>query len=240
MKSRRHAGRPVSRALLPVLASCACVVSCSTTPVTPTARSCTGTEAEFVARHLTAARTVVREGDLSLTPGPGDSLRVVDDAFRLSGLCLDRVSGHMWPLVRLDDNSFLVWKEEAGFEPLPGRQPDSGFMGIGPRDDVRSSWGMGEYLGAAFVDASRSASGVHSHYLGVWGGPERSLVASFLRAQDGSFSKPHVLISVETPARSVSYFPSPDTPSGRISLTVEVDGGLLLYALSWSHPQAFR
>lgn len=176
---------------------------------------------------------------MSLTPRPGDNLKVVD-VFRLSGICLDRVSGHMWPMIFLDGNTALAWKEATGFEYLPGPPPASGSMGIGPRDDARSSWGMGEYRGSAYVSSLRSTPGMYYYYLGVWRGSEISLVAGFFRAPDGSFSAPHVLVSTKSPVRSVSYFPSPDTPAGRVNLTVEADDGLLMYALSWNHPQLFR
>lgn len=70
--------------------------------------------------------------------------------------------------------------------------------------------------------------------VGVWQAGETWLVAAFIRQPQG-FSVPVKLLRSRRPIRSVSYFPSPDTNTGRLGLVAETGRGIALASLDWDH-----
>ena len=75
--------------------------------------------------------------------------------------------------------------------------------------------------------------------VGVWQAGETWLVAAFIRQQQG-YSAPVELLRSRKPIRSVSYFPSPDTNTGRLGLVVDSGKTIALVSLDWDHDAMTR
>ena len=69
----------------------------------------------------------------------------------------------------------------------------------------------------------------------MWQAGETWLVAAFIRQQGGRNSAPVELLRSRKPIRSVSYFPSPDTNTGRLGLVVDDGKTIALVSLDWDH-----
>nr|WP_315254756.1 hypothetical protein [uncultured Duganella sp.] len=70
--------------------------------------------------------------------------------------------------------------------------------------------------------------------VGVWKTGAGYLVAAYVR-QAAGFSAPVPLLRSTQPIKSVTYFPSPDAPGGKLSVLTRVDGAITLVSLSWYH-----
>jgi len=87
---------------------------------------------------------------------------------------------------------------------------------------------------------------VNSHpaggdFVGVWRVGKKWLIRSFTQREDRSFAKLRPVLSSRLPVRSITYFSSPDTPSGRLEMVQEQrDGRARSLAFHWSHGLAFK
>lgn len=90
------------------------------------------------------------------------------------------------------------------------------------------------FIMAANVDFSSKPDDAPLLRVGVWQTGGTWLVAAFIR-QAGGFSVPVELLRSSQPIRSVSYFPSPDTNTGRLGLVAETGQGIALVSLDWDH-----
>lgn len=75
--------------------------------------------------------------------------------------------------------------------------------------------------------------------VGVWQAGGTWLVAAFIR-RSGGYSEPIELLRSRQPIRSVSYFPSPDTNTGRLGLVADTGHGIALLSLDWDHSALSR
>jgi hypothetical protein len=166
---------------------------------------------------------------------------VVRDVRNLAGACRDYVVGFELSLVLLGNGRQVVLEEGGGISPVH-EAPSSGRFFVLKPGEKHPAWDKGEFVMATRVDTRRSSDGaVTDSFIGVWKGRRgASTVGVFRREPDGSFSAPSVLLTSSLPIRSVSYFPSPDTPSGRVGVTQEAREGLRLVNASWSHPDLMK
>ena len=95
------------------------------------------------------------------------------------------------------------------------------------------------FIMAANVDFSSKLDDAPLIRVGVWQTGETWLVAVFIRQQQG-YSVPVELLRSRQPIRSVSYFPSPDTNTGRLGLVVDSGKTIALVSLDWDHDAMTR
>lgn len=87
------------------------------------------------------------------------------------------------------------------------------------------------------VGFRRDEGVLKTDYVGLWRDDRRSAVRAFSSLPDGGFTAPVPVLTSSLPLRSVTYFPAPDTPSGRLGLVQEGPRGeTRLISLDWSHP----
>jgi len=98
------------------------------------------------------------------------------------------------------------------------------------------------------VDGSRLLSSVRVNsrkvggdFVGVWRVGNEWLVRSFSQREDRGFTTPRPVLTSRLPVRSLTYFPSPDSPSGRLELVQQQrDGRARSISFSWWHALAFK
>jgi hypothetical protein len=105
-----------------------------------------------------------------------------------------------------------------------------------PHPDVRD----GQFVMAFQVNFRRDAAGLTTDYVGLWRTGARSVVQAFSKLPDGRFTEPRPVLTSRLPLRSVTYFPAPDSRSGRLGLVQDGPAGeTRLISLDWSHPNMF-
>lgn len=89
---------------------------------------------------------------------------------------------------------------------------------------------------AQFVMASNveQANVTRSLNVGLWKTADGYLIAAYI-LQEGAFSTPVELLRSKHRIKSVTYFPSPDSPSGKLGLLVDAAGDIALASLNWDH-----
>jgi len=98
----------------------------------------------------------------------------------------------------------------------------------------------GRFVMATKVQAVRISDDLYFDYLGLWSSSGTSVVASFRTSEKGGATMPRVLFRSSAPIKSISFFPSPDSPAGTISLAQIVDPeSVQLSTYRWNHEAWF-
>lgn len=175
---------------------------------------------------------------LTFSPVAGDTLTVAG-AQALAGPCtgLAQVYGPTGVVLFANDSAVTVHETPKMSD---GRNGEAHFKkyraldAAGPHPELPGH----VFVMATLVQRQFDPGGkpVADHYAGIWRKGEASVVASFSRPIDGAFTTPRPILASAAPLRSISYFPSPDTPSGNLGLIQEGDRKIHLIAVRWSHP----
>ncbi|MGH8076118.1 MAG: hypothetical protein ACREPE_02170 [Lysobacter sp.] len=96
----------------------------------------------------------------------------------------------------------------------------------------------GTFVMAARVNSFGPTS-AGGNFVGLWRDDVGVRLYAFTRDNAGAFSDPKLVLSSTLPLRSVSYFPAPDSPSGRLGLVQEAGDEIRLLSLDWYHPQVY-
>lgn len=154
-------------------------------------------------------------------------------SIRLSGPCATTVSGY--------NLGETVLATGEGFTFLPNYQIAPSAIATRVTAPTVVQAAPSAYHGARFVAATRvqyvSVAGeLYSDYLGLWNSSDRSIVASFRVSAKGKSDEPRILFESSMPLRSVSFFPSPDAPSGTVSVSqVTSLNTTHLFTYQWNH-----
>lgn len=70
--------------------------------------------------------------------------------------------------------------------------------------------------------------------IGVWKTADGYLVAAFLQEGSG-YAAPIPVLRTKEPIASVTYFPAPDSNSGRLALVQHTASGVVMVSLDWNH-----
>ena len=101
--------------------------------------------------------------------------------------------------------------------------------------------GPGKFVMAFRAGYRRVDDTLKTDYVGIWQDGKRAVVAGYTSSPDAGYTTPRTVLSSSLPLRSVSYFPAPDTRSGRLGLLQkQADGTLRLIGVDWSHPGFFE
>ena len=86
----------------------------------------------------------------------------------------------------------------------------------------------------------RDGARLLADYVGLWQDPHGWLVASFFKAEGEDASDPRIVLQSKDPLLGLSYFPAPDTPSGRLVVIQQLsEDKVRLIGVDWSHPDWF-
>ena len=135
----------------------------------------------------------------------------------LSGTCASQVD--VSELDKIQFRNGAVYQIISGqTRPLIGGGPPTYGSSAIVRSSIPSLDG-GEFVNASVVERARTIAGLEIRYVGLWKQQKRWLIGEF-KALDGGKTTSAVvpLLTSDTPLRSVSYFPAPDTPSGGLSI----------------------
>jgi hypothetical protein len=160
----------------------------------------------------------------------------IDNVRYVSGRCAARLSGF--------EATNLYFGKVVGLSGFDGRlkvvtpplgTPTKGFNTI-KKSEGPANWKGEQFLMASLLGQKKVGEGFTPLYVGVWGTKNRSYVGVFEQKPSGLFSEPALLATSNIPIRSVSYFPSYDSPSGKLGLLQESLHGLRLVNVNWMHP----
>lgn len=161
-------------------------------------------------------------------------------AYTLKGECAGDVQAFQMGVISLS-YGMIQEVERDGARVLQPRQEAGQFYGAMTSEISAPSGVGGVFAGAARVGGRRHADGgLEEHYLGLWRDSGSSVIAAFSKSATGAYTAPLRVLTSTLPLRSLSYFPSPDSPSGRIGLVQETADGPHLLSLDWHHPDAYR
>jgi hypothetical protein len=93
-----------------------------------------------------------------------------------------------------------------------------------------------EFLQADSVESVRTEAGLSTRYIGLWKQGRGALIAEFIVSSDGARAMQAIpLMKSDLPIRSIDFFPSPDTPSGSVTLVQEAGQATRVVKFNWWH-----
>lgn len=191
------------------------------------------------ARGLTLVETGQSLGDLSITVATAQEKRFLPARVTLlEGPCADGVQAFRMSQFVFTDGVFYT----AGLDGRLVHATDTAGLTAyweGQRFTDHPQINQARFIMAANVDFSSKLDDAPLLRVGVWQTGETWLVAAFIRQQQG-YSVPVELLRSRQPIRSVSYFPSPDTNTGRLGLVVDSGKTIALVSLDWDHDAMTR
>lgn len=222
--------------LLPAMAAflCGCSASAARVAASPLAEP--HGEMECASGDLMRKRLAVDtfEKSLSFSAGPPHHLRI-DTGYALSGSCATLVDEAEQGLVRLRRGSVYMFNNDGDrIEPWPTGRGAFDAEGLKPKETPRIP-------GMRFIDADNyqmapTRAGQERRYVGLWAGKGRWTVAAFAVSPTGRGEVRCLLMHSKLPLRGLTFFPSPDQPSGGIWLVQEAPGRQIrTIAVGWRH-----
>lgn len=168
---------------------------------------------------------------------PPDFHGLTGNPIRLSGACATYVAGYNLGQAVLTTGEGFTFTAHYAIE-----SSATASRATAP-DSVRgapATLGVAKFVMATRVQSVMLAGALQSDYLGLWNGPDGSVVASFRVSQNGAATTPRVLFTSSAPLRSVSFFPAPDSAAGSISLA-QITGPeeVQLFTYRWNHAAWF-
>lgn len=220
-----------------VIWSLACCPAIAQSQVAAKSVDCAATAER--ARGLTLVETGQSLADLSITMVTDQANRFLPARVTLlEGPCADGVHAFRMSQFVFQDGAFYT----AGLDGRLVHATDTAGLtqywnGLFFTDHPEIS--QARFSMAANVGFSSKADDTPLLRVGVWQAGETWLVAAFIRQQQG-YSAPITLLRSRQPIRSVSYFPSPDTNTGRLGLVVDSGKTIALVSLDWNHDAMTR
>lgn len=220
-----------------------CLPACASGERAVAARA---TSAEHAAYAACSAGSPALRG-LRIAPGDAAgaraSLRFVaadhlklGDVSRLVGACARQLQAFRMADLYLSDAVALRLGEDG--QPHPSTDATTGYRDvfmIGP-GQAHPDLAGGEFVMATRVEAGPPGK-LAGVFVGLWREASAWKLYAFARDDAGKFSAMHPLLESDLPLRSVSYFPAPDSPSGRLGLVQEAAGEIRLISIDWFQPQ---
>ena len=159
---------------------------------------------------------------------------------QLDGSCAMLAQRSSAGFVQLVDGSVFRPSSKPGehiFQDAPGPFAADAYDGRTSSEKHLPLVGGAPLLSSVRVNTRR----VGGDFVGVWRVGKEWLVRSFTQRGDRSFTTPRPVLTSRLPVRSVTYFPSPDTPSGRLELVQQQhDGRARSIVFNWWHRLAFK
>lgn len=100
--------------------------------------------------------------------------------------------------------------------------------------------GSGTFVMGYPVAYRQAKSSLVTDYVGVWRLSDGAVVRTFSTSVGGGFTSPKDLIRSRSPIRSITFFPAPDTPSGKLFIVQQSGPSALhMVSLNWSYGGVF-
>jgi hypothetical protein len=203
-----------------------------TAPIMPTA--CAAIYDQAVG--LKYASTKKSLSDLSMTLARNQDIRLADVSV-LDGPCTDEIYAFRMGQIVFRNGAVFHSRSGARFTHAPGAQgfinPEQSSSGNDPILD------QAQFIMSYNVDVAGAGNAQRFLDVGVWKKGGDYLVAAFTRQENGS-AMPVELARSTQPIKSVTFFPSPDSNSGRLGLVEQTDHGIALVSLDWDHSALSR
>jgi hypothetical protein len=176
--------------------------------------------------------------DLGVTPGTRGELLSLVAVRRAEGSCTDALGAFVMGNLYLQGGTALA--REAPDRPFTVREGASIAQYHASRNDPHPEVPGAEFVMGFRAGYRREGDVLTTNWLGLWRGPKGDFVQAYKQAKPGEFKLMRKLLTSSSRLRSVTYFPAPDTPSGRIGLVQDHNGGeVRLISIDWSHPGLF-
>lgn len=144
-----------------------------------------------------------------------------------SGPCADHIAFFRMSRLYLDTGAVLEIGPELQLTASSALQSVQPLSGVIPHPEID---------GLSFVAATQvDLSAKQTAYVGLWESGDVSRLYAFETSNDGKLSDPKLILSSSAPLVSVSYFPSPDTNSGRLGIVQKAQDKVRLLSLDWGH-----
>ncbi|UUL82575.1 hypothetical protein [Sphingomonas qomolangmaensis] len=99
----------------------------------------------------------------------------------------------------------------------------------------------GDFLMADKMGTIKVGDRLVDTYVGVWKLPATTLVRAFQTEEDRAVGRPQTIFASRQPIRSITYFPSPDSPSGTLNVVMDAGkGAARAIEMGWQHPGLFK
>lgn len=184
-------------------------------------------EIKFIPLHKSLA-------DLSLSISISQKNNLaLSDVFGLEGQCSDEVFAVRMNQIEFNDGKIFSNKQDGKFSYAPGIKGLTNLPGppilVGPPPVDQA-----KFLTASKVDSGNVDGDIRSLDLGIWKESESYMVAAYTRRKNGA-SSPTELLRSKYEIKSVTFFPSPDSNSGKITILLITDTGPVVASLNWDH-----
>ncbi|MEH6419849.1 hypothetical protein [Pseudomonas sp. CGJS7] len=218
---------------LPACASGERAVAAGDSARKPQAADCSAASQALLKLRLTPGDT---EGARSSLNFAANEQLKLGDVSRLEGDCAQRLMAFRMADLYLSEQVALRLGDDG--QPRPSGDDAAGYRTLYAIDSKQAH---PETIAGEFVMATRvesAAPGTQAgEFVGVWRGTSASKLYAFSRDAAGRFGAPRLLLDSTLPLRSVSYFPAPDSPSGRLGLVQQAPGEIRLISVDWFHPK---
>lgn len=176
--------------------------------------------------------------DLSIVATEDGNRVSIADVAWLRGGCADGVRAVRMGALFFPDGSVFFAGPDGRFAQWSGQSGLANFNGE-PLSAEHPPMGQARFIMASNVAVAMVGNDRRSLDVGLWQTGDSHVVAAFTR-QAGRFGAPIELLRSARPIRSVTFFPSPDAPSGRLGLVVDAGPGIALVNVDWHHRNLSR
>jgi hypothetical protein len=221
-----------------LLAAGACTAfAAEVPPASAKGPSCATLEGRALALRQTQAQPDLARGTLQFAPGIAPNMIRYVHTDILSGTCAGAVQAFRMGNVFLSDGQAVAVQSTGEFTPRAGVTLREGAI-TAKQPHPRAA---GTFVMGFRVNAGRRDGSVGGDFVGLWREKDRSVVRAFSILPGGRPGAPVTILTSTLPLRSVTYFPAPDSQSGRLGLVQEAPSGeVRLIGLDWSHPGIFE
>lgn len=172
--------------------------------------------------------------DLSLNifPDQKNNISLLDVAV-LKGSCANDVFAVRMSQIEFNDGKVFSGTRDGKFTQIPRIKgltnlPSSPLLvGPPPIDEA-------QFVTASKVDSADINNDIRSLDIGIWKKGKSYILAAYTRKTSGAGS-PINLITSRCEIKSVTFFPSPDSNSGKITLLLQTEIGPTVVSLNWDH-----
>jgi len=214
-----------------------------------TSAAVAGPSANMPDPHAACAPAGQRLAAISIRPGEAGADRVIAwspqvaadghrlvQSRRVTGPCARSVKAFLVNTAVLESGEGFDFGEDGSITPREPADLLKPVVLAGPPPR-----GSGQFLMATRVGYRREAQALVSDYLGLWRDGNRWTIASFSQRGTVNAGPVKPVLTSTLPVESITYFPSLDTPSGQIALTLrDPSPTTTLLSFSWRHSQWFE
>lgn len=200
-------------------------------PAAATPSGCTAQADRAAGLKFVPARQSLSDLQITIAAPQRDDLTLADITL-LKGPCASAVYGFRMAQVIFEDGAVFTAQSNDRFTHAQQATAPTAFGGNAAPGHPVIDHAM--FIMASNVEVSGTENDKRALDVGLWKTGDDYLVAAYVRQGDG-FGEPVELLRSKAPLRSVTYFPSPDSSSGKLGLLEKTGDRVALISLSWNH-----